>query len=295
MVVAIIILILIVGPSIWAIRLIKNTEKSEKDFKGESITSNEDNSIDFYPFKWVKNGVLYLGDFEYRIFIEVPSLNYALTTDEEKAIIESQFGRIHQSIDFPITHFVQTRPIDNYEVLESTKKDIERAVQNFPTLKEYGDIFLTDLGNLSNYLGQNKEKRKFAIIPFNEAKTLTNLNAEEKEEYSLKEIRDRANLVVSGFHGMKLGARILNSEEVYSLIYSSIHRDDIEGVREIRNGTWSKLVVNGEVEEMNSKNTLDWILYEAQNRIKLELADKSRDNEEIKKYADIIKKIGGLR
>lgn len=295
MVIAIVLLLVIVGPSIWALKLIKNAEKSEKDFKGESVASNEDNSIDFYPFKWVKNGVLYLGDFKYRIFIEVPSLNYALTTDEEKAVIESQFGRIHQSIDFPITHFVQTRPIDNYEVLESTKKDVERAVQNFPALREYGDVFLTDLSNLSNYLGQNKEKRKFAIIPFNEAKTLANLSPEEKEEYSLKEIRDRANLVVSGFQGMKLGARILNSEEVYSLIYSSIHRDDIEGVREIRNGTWSELIVEGDTNDMDEKQTLDWILYEAQNRIKLELADKSRDNEEVRKYADVIKKIGGLR
>ena len=91
---------------------------------GAASAKDFSNAQDFLPFEDIKDGVIDLGDFEYRAIIECQSINYDLKTSKEKEMIDASFQRFLDSLSFPITIHLQTKTIDNTKVLQTLENDM---------------------------------------------------------------------------------------------------------------------------------------------------------------------------
>ena len=294
----IITVILFVGAIIFAIfKVIKTLQKTDPNKVDTSISDDITTAQDFLPFDDIKDNVIDLGGHNYRAIIECSSTNYNLKTDKEKDIIEASFQRFLNSLTFPITLFIQTRIMDNTKILNQLEEDIKTVIVQYPNIEEYANNYYQEMSNLQYYMQNNKQKKKYIIVPYNEAINMTNLTDEEKYEYSLGEIRERALIVADGLVSVGVKTNILNTSELIELIYSSYHKDNYSNYENIVSGEQLTLIVTGEKnpeQMMSNDERIDWILHEAQERIKNEIIDKPISPKIREEYEDIVKKLKEL-
>jgi hypothetical protein len=252
-------------------RVLSKTDPKKIDTSTvDTITTAQE----FLPFEDIKDGMILLGGHNYRAVVEGSSTNYNLKTDKEKELIEISFQRFLNSLTFPITFFVQTKVIDNTKMLNLLEEEMKSAIGTFPHLEDYANIYLHEMTNLNGYIGNNKQKKKYVIIPYEEATNLPNLSDEEKYDYSLKELYTRASIIVDGLGSIGVKAKILDTKELAELVYSTYHKDNYSQVENITNGEFLTLMTEGEdrkIENLTEDAKLDWILYEAQMRLQTEL------------------------
>ena len=91
---------------------------------------------DFIPLQEVRDSMLVLPNHEYKMVIEVKSINYYLKTAEEQETIEMQFRSALGSWDFPFAFYVQTRTIDADDIVKKLQDDVDKIPNG--TLKRYG-------------------------------------------------------------------------------------------------------------------------------------------------------------
>jgi hypothetical protein len=270
-IVLIIFFLVVAGMGFAVYTVMKKTDPRRIDTSTiDTITTAQE----FLPFEDIRDGMIILGGHKYRVVIEATSTNYNLKTDKEKELIEISFQRFLNSLTFPITFYVQTKKIDNSKMLSLLEEEIKATVSQFPELSEYGEIYLNEMMNLEGYIGNNKQKKKYIIVPYEEAINLPNLSDEEKYEYSLKEIYTRASIIVDGLSAVGIKARILDTKELAELVYSTYHKDNYSHVENITSGEFLSLIVDSKDRKMDNLTEdakLDWILYEAQMRLKTEL------------------------
>lgn len=274
---------------------IKKTDPSNID---TSLKTNGDTTQEMLPFEDIKDSMIHLGDFRYRAVIRVSSLNYNLKTEKEQDVIELSYQRFLNSLSHPIQMVVYTKIMDNTKMLESLKEDIVQSLQDFPILQEYGEYYYNEMTNIYDNIGNNKEKKKYIIVPYDEAVELTNSTDQEKYEYAMNELQNRCLLVIDGLQSLGLQAEFLKSDELIDLLYTVYHKDSANQSENIASGDFLSLLVDGDDKLMNLPHEarLDWILYETQKRLEMELStDKAVDND-IKARANLaIQKITELR
>lgn len=287
---------LILGGMVFVVYIqLKKTDPENYD---TSISDDITTAQEFLPFKDIKDGVIDLGGHNYRAVLECSSTNYNLKTDKEKEIIEASFQRFVNSLTHPIVLFVQTRVFDNTKLLEKMREEIEVAIQNHPQLEEYATIYFNEMSNLSEYIGNNKQKKKYIIVPYNEAANLGKLSDREKYEHSVKEVRQRASILAEQLAAVGVKATLLGTEELIELVYSTYHKDNYTDFESIANGEYMSLIVQGDKnpeENITNDMRMDWILYEAQIRIKNEITDKEMPNALKKEYERAIQELDKLR
>lgn len=274
---------------------IKKTDPSNVD---TSLKTNGDTTQEMLPFEDIKDSMIHLGDFRYRAVIRVSSLNYNLKTEKEQDVIELSYQRFLNSLSHPIQMVVYTKIMDNTKMLESLKEDIVQSLQDFPILQEYGEYYYNEMTNIYDNIGNNKEKKKYIIVPYDEAVELTNSTDQEKYEYAMNELQNRCLLVIDGLQSLGLQSEFLKSDELIDLLYTVYHKDSANQSENIASGDFLSLLVDGDDKLMNLPHEarLDWILYETQKRLEMELStDKVVDND-IKARANLaIQKITELR
>lgn len=274
---------------------IKKTDPSNVD---TSLKTNGDTTQEMLPFEDIKDSMIHLGNFRYRAVIKVSSLNYNLKTEKEQDVIELSYQRFLNSLSHPIQMVVYTKMMDNTKMLESLKDDILQSLQDFPILKEYGEYYYNEMANIYDNIGNNKEKKKYIIVPYDEAAELTNSTDQEKYEYAMNELQNRCLLVIDGLQSLGLQADFLKSDELIDLLYTVYHKDSANQSENISSGDFLSLLVDGDdkLMDLSHKARLDWILYETQKRLEMELStDKAVDND-IKARANLaIQKITELR
>lgn len=264
---------------------IKRTDPNRMDSstKDDITTAQE-----FLVFEDIKDGMICLGGHQYRMVIECTSTNYNLKTQREKEMIEISFQRFVNSLTHPIAFYVQTKVIDNSKILESLKEEIERTVEQFPQLKQYGEAFLQEMTRLNEYIGNNKHKKKYIIVPYDEAANLQGHSDEEKFEYAKQQLFRRASIILEGLSNIGVKGHILDTKELAELVYSVYHRDNYSHAENITSSEFLALIVEGEnkIQNLSYDARLDWILYETQMRIQTELMNEDipdffRNNAEI--------------
>lgn len=274
---------------------IKKTDPSNVD---TSLKTNGDTTQEMLPFEDIKDSMIHLGNFRYRAVIKVSSLNYNLKTEKEQDVIELSYQRFLNSLSHPIQMVVYTKMMDNTKMLESLKDDILQSLQDFPILKEYGEYYYNEMANIYDNIGNNKEKKKYIIVPYDEAAELTNSTDQEKYEYAMNELQNRCLLVIDGLQSLGLQADFLKSDELIDLLYTVYHKDSANQSENISSGDFLSLLVDGDdkLMDLSHEAKLDWILYETQKRLEMELStDKAVDND-IKARANLaIQKITELR
>lgn len=286
----------IIGVMIFAVT--RQLKKVDSEALDASTSDNIETAQEFLPFKNIRDGVIDMGGHDYRLVIECSSTNYNLKTDTEREMIELSFQKLLNSLTFPITMFIQTKVLDNTKILSQMEEEIKTVIKQHPQMEDYALNYFEEMSNLSDYIGNNKQKKKYIIVPYNEATTLGKLSEEEKYEYSIKELQQRGLILVDMLAGMGIKGTVLDTKGLAELVYSTYHKDNFGHYENVVNGEFLSLLVEGErnpEEGLSSDKRADWILYEAQMRFKTELLDKDIPEPLKEDYREIVKNIDKIR
>lgn len=249
----------------------KLSNKSTEERVQTKIQASDEayNSKSYLPYESINGFVANLGNYQYRAVLEVSSINRSLKTTEENLMIDALYQQYLNSVKFSTRNYIQTREIDNKKILADLAKDIEQNIPKFPALEEYAELYYNGMADLSNQIGNSKQKKKFVIISFDDAWQLDTLNDQEKEEYAIEQLRTYINIVKSGLEGIGLKTRLLYDEELYELIYSCFYRNGAGIVEDIVHGYFSSLVVSGEnlLLEQSADEVADMELNNVMNRL----------------------------
>jgi hypothetical protein len=285
-----------------AMMLIKKTG-AESDNTSTTTTSGSSNNFgsmtaqDFLPFKDIKDGLIDLGNFEYRAILECRSINYDLKTNQEKSIIDASFQRFLDSLNFPITIHIQTRTIDNTSNLLELENDMIDVVKEYPQLFDYATKYLDEMASITETIGNDKQKRKYIIIPFSDSADLTYSTDEEKYEEALRGIFLRCQIVADGLSTMGINVKLMNSRDIAELIYSTYHRDNYSDINQILDGEYMSLIVDGKnsLTEMYGDRGLVWMISELENRLKSSVESQTLSEMEKRKTEAVLEKIIQLK
>lgn len=282
------------------------------DSQSEGIAANSEtlgSAQDFLPFENIREGIIDLGAFQYRMIIECSSINYALKTDEEQEIIELTFQRNLNSFQFPFSFFIQTREIDNSKMLESLAADSAEAVKDFPKLAEYAEDHYNEMRNLTKTLQNTKQKKKYIIVPYDEAAVLTNMSKEEKFDYAAKELWSRAVMVRDAMGSMGIKAHILSQNEVVELIYNTFHKDgtgNLDGILDgdylsmltegvFRDNATGELLIGNRMAHMDPIDKMERILSHAQMLIRNEVNTQISDDDTLALVDAVLEKVDKIK
>lgn len=264
------IFIVIIGGVVFFV--LKTMKKMNGDAQGVAVKSSTmKSSQDFIPFADIENDIIDLGGFQYRMIIEVSSVNYILKNEQEQEILEISFRNFLNSISYPFSMFIQTREIDLNAVTNNLKRDINEICKNFPGLKEYGENYYRYIVSLKERTGCTKQKRKFIIIPYDETIKMPELDPASKKSYSYEQIYERAYQIVDSLATLGLQGHILNTNEIIELFYSLTHRNDDTIVDYIADGSYMAEYVKGR-NKTQAENELEeaiQIIQEAENRFNI--------------------------
>ena len=264
---------------------------------GAASAKDFSNAQDFLPFEDIKDGVIDLGGFEYRAIIECQSINYDLKTSKEKEMIDASFQRFLDSLSFPITIHLQTKTIDNTKVLQTLENDMISTVEDYPQLYDYAVKYLDEMARITETIGNNKQKRKYIIVPYSEAATLTYSNDAEKYEEALRALYLRCQLICDGLGAMGIQTKQLTSIEIAELIYSTYHRDNYSDIDQILSGDYLSLIVDGPnaLSEMAKNNSMVWMIGELENRLKMEIDSQKVTDLEKRKMLAVLDRVIQLK
>lgn len=263
------------GMGFAAFKVIKKVDPKNID---TSISSNIETAQEFLPFEEIKDGMINLGGHNYRAIIECSSTNYLLKTDSERNVIEMSFQRFLNSLTFPIVFFIQTKILDNSKMLDSLKEELLNTIKEYPQLEEHAEAYYSKMTNLNSQIGNNIQKKKYIIVPYEEAISLGNLSDEEKYQYSQKELIARVSILMDGLSSVGVKSSLLKTEDLYELIYSTYHKDNYLSFEEIANGEFTKMIVEGnspKIYGLSHDAKIDLILYEAQMQLQNELLNEN--------------------
>lgn len=265
------------GLVMWKLRQ-TDPRKIDTSLKTDIKTAQE-----FLPFQDISDSMINLGGHQYRALIEVSSINYNLKTKKEKDILELSFQRFLNSLDFAYSIFIQTKTLDNGKMLSMLDADIQKTLKEFPQLTKYGEQHLHDMSTIHERIQTTKQKKKYIIVPYDDAVLLTNLDENEKYSESGKELYTRCQLVLDGLETMGLRGKILTTNEVASVVTSVYHRTNYNHIEGIVDGDYLESFVLGENKMANilAEGKLDLILVEARNKLENELLNNMNTNKAV--------------
>ena len=292
-----ILLLALFGGMGWAVMYqLKKTDPKQAD---TSARENIDNAQDFLPYREIADSMIHLGQHQYRAIIECNSINYDLKTDKEKEIIDLSFQRFLNSLSHPITFFVHTRTIDDAKTLKLLEEDMLTTIKDYPNLEGYANAYYSEMADLPNIIGNNKQKKKYIIVPYMEANELTTATDDEKYDYSAKELYTRCQMLIDGLAGLGVKGHVLKTNEVAEVIFGVYHRQNHSHVEGVLSGEYLEFMVEGEknpLQEVLPEGKLDWILYESQIRLEKELLENNGVDADVKSSANqAIQEINKLR
>lgn len=250
------------------------------------------------PFKNIDDSMIDMGDGQFRAIIECNSINYGLRTSAEQEVIEASYQRFLASLREPVTFYIQTRNIDNTKVIESLEKSMEKSLRMYPNLENYANIYLQDMQNLSTIIGNNKTKHKYIVVSFNDTEMLTGLSEAEQYDTVAKELYQRCKIIIDSLSNVGIYGHILNTLEIFELIYACYHKDGSADIENLLNGGFLASIVSGtdRVEEMLPSAQLDWILHETEMKLKTQLLDNVHVSEQVKQRAErALKQVDKIR
>lgn len=290
-------IIFIVFMAIMGIVAFIAIKKAPKAMIGSNGANDMSTAQDFLPFKDIRDGLIDLGNFEYRAIIECQSINYDLKTNQEKEMIDASFQRFLDSLTFPITIHLQTRTIDNTNNLRRLEEDMVDTVKEYAQLYDYATAYLQEMARITETIGNDKQKRKYIIVPFSDSASLTYSNDDEKYEEAIRGLYLRCQVICDGLGAMGIQTNIMSSVEIAELIYSTYHRDNYSDIDQILSGDYMNLIVDGPnaLVNMARENSIVWMISELENRLKMEMESQKITELEKRKMSAVLDRILQLK
>lgn len=292
-------LIVFVGMIVFAGVMVMKTMQKMNETDGGAVadTKNTSNAQAYLPFVDIKDDMIDLGGFKYRGIVECTSTNYHLKTEAEKEIIEASFRNFLNSIQYPFSFYIQTKELNYGRILETLEEDIEWTEKECPRLAEYAKIFYNEISNLKKTINNSKQKKKYIIIPYEEASVMNELKPDEKYEYSKKELDSRINMLVDNLSSMGIRGTRLNTGDIIELMYSIYHRDEDAVIDSIVDGDYMETIVSG-VKEAQKQDALQkaiMILQTAESQMRFNVIDDRNPEKANELFSAISKNLEELK
>lgn len=293
----------------------KTLKKLDEQALGITVDSSQVRTAqEFLPFDNISENLLDLGGFKYRKIIECSSINYHLKTGGEKEMIEASFSRFLNSLQFPITIYVQTREIDLSNYLESLRSSIDETVESFPFLKGYSETFYSEMSRLPELTGNSKQKKKYIIVGYDEIGKVENLNDEEKRNDAISELNLRVQLIIDGLSGINIKSTELSTAGILELLYTTYNREDYSNFDSFLDGEYTTLMVGMDIlrnpetgdlqayvnrnklSEMDNLKKTENVLFNAKNIINNEILSQSNLNPgSIQLYKEVVDRLEEIK
>lgn len=246
-------------------------KKTDAEVADTSTRKDIETAQEFLPFIDIKDSMIHMGNNQYRAILEVSSINYDLKTDKEQRVIEMSYSQFLNSLMFPITMFISTREIDNTSYLKRLKDDYEAMLEVYPEMYEYANSNIQDMTTLNQQLGTTRQKKKYIIIPYDEANELSMQSDDEKYEYSGRELATRAKMIQEGLMNINIQTNVLTTQEILELMVTTYHRNGTSHAEEIWSKEYLSMIVEGEKNyfgnDLSDADQLEIFLKEFKNKL----------------------------
>lgn len=160
--------------------------------------------------KGVRDGVLELPNREYRVILEVSSINFELMSRDEQDMVILSFMQLLTSINFPIQILQRARQLDLDEYITNYKKrlDVEEDEIYRDQINGYVD-FVTELVKTNKIL----TRQFLLVIP---------LQAKDKDTFEMvkERLANRITIIESRLDAMGVAHQMLSSLEILDLFGS---------------------------------------------------------------------------
>lgn len=187
---------------------------------------------DLIPLKEIRDSMFVLPNHEYKMVVEVKSINYYLKTSQEQETIEAQFRNALSSWDFPFSFYIQTRTIDADDIVRRLKEDVDKI----PTgvLHNYGIDYIDSMRQLTKGRNRNLIKKTYIVITCADAEKITsNKTEDDYADYAFEKLHLNTRKVEEALSPIGLACHTLNNIELIELFNVALNKDSILKAEEI--------------------------------------------------------------
>lgn len=247
---------------------------------------------EFMKFDKIANDMIYQNKGErYTMVIECKGVNYHLMSEIEQMAVEEGFIMFLNTLKFPIQLYVQTKSIDLSENVKSYKEkvrmfadkqneviakyneledDVDSTQEEIDYMKKekvkYTNIaeYVYDITRYVERMALNKHmlQRSFYIIfSYNKSELATTekFTQEEYEDLCYRELYTRAQAILGSLRTCSVTGRVLTSNELAQLVYTSLNKDDanIMSIKDALDAGMFRLYTSSEDVIMKRREMLD--------------------------------------
>ena len=160
--------------------------------------------------KGVRDGVLELPDREYRVILEVSSINFELMSQDEQDMVILSFMQLLTSINFPIQILQRARQLDLDDYTTTYKQRLE--TEQDPIYRE----------QINGYVDFVRELVKTNKILTRQFLLVIPLKANEKDTFEMvkERLANRITIIEGRLEAMGMAHQMLSSLEILDLFGS---------------------------------------------------------------------------
>lgn len=214
---------------------------------------------EFIKFDKIANDMIYQNNGErYTMVIQCKGVNYHLMSEIEQMAVEEGFIMFLNTLKFPIQLYVQTKSINLSENIRGYKEkvrefadkqnevsaryaeiedDIDSTQEEIDYMKKeklkYTNIaeYVYDITKYVERMALNKhmlQRDFYVIFSYNKSELATTekFTQEEYEDLCYRELYTRAQAILGSLMSCSVTGRVLTSNEIAQLVYTSINKDD---------------------------------------------------------------------
>jgi len=237
----------------------EKTAQPTQSIKRNSKPVEQHDINEFVKFDKIANDMIYQNNGErYTMVIQCKGVNYHLMSEIEQMAIEEGFIMFLNTLKYPIQLYVQTKSIDltsnvrgyKEKVKEFADKqnevtaryhevedDVDSTQEEIDYMKKeklkYTNIaeYAYDITRYVEKMALNKHmlQRNFYIIfSYNKSELATTekFTPEEYEDLCYRELYTRAQAILGSLLTCSVTGRVLTSNELAQLVYTSLNKDD---------------------------------------------------------------------
>jgi hypothetical protein len=173
-------------------------------------SNNKTSSRRQINIRGVRDGILMLPDNQYRVIMEVSSLNFELKSEDEQDTLIDTYQSLINSLPCPIQVLVRIRELDMSHYMENlvARKKNEREPVYQDQLQAYSEF-------VQALVADNKilSRHFYIVLPYS-------ASGKDAYEEASEQLALNSDLVRKGFMRLGMQTRLLESLEVLDLFHS---------------------------------------------------------------------------
>lgn len=218
---------------------------------------------DFLAFDEIKDGMIIRNKGkQYIMVIQCFGVNYDLSSDQDKIVIEEGFLQFLNVLKFPIQLYVQTRMVNFADIINNyteraniIRDDLNETTAKLDEAKLKGDEQLYNelvyerrrKENMFEYandaiattvnMSSNKnvlQRKNYIVVSYNKEELGTRSEKYSQEEILnlvYNELLTRCRTLIEALGGSMVSGKVMNSEELIELVFAAYNRDDTEFIQ----------------------------------------------------------------